>query len=108
MLFLLEMVQHIHELTLLSNKYLDILVLLTGMEAPPNLGSLYANDFRVVFRDLADEYDVTLLPFLLEGVAGDVELNQADGIHPNTKGAQMIAEMVWLTLKPMLRMDSPR
>ena len=86
----------------------DILVLLTGMEAPPNLGSLYANDFRVVFRDLADEYDVTLLPFLLEGVAGNVGLNQADGIHPNTKGAQMIAEMVWLTLKPMLRMDSAR
>jgi len=86
----------------------DILVLLTGMEAPPNLGSLYANDFRVVFRDLADEYDVTLLPFLLEGVAGNVGLNQADGIHPNTQGAQMIAEMVWLTLKPMLRMDSPR
>ena len=86
----------------------DILVLLTGMEAPPNLGSLYASDFRVVFRDLADEYDVTLLPFLLEGVAGNVELNQADGIHPNTKGAQMIAEMVWLTLKPMLRMDSSR
>ena len=86
----------------------DILVLLTGMEAPPNLGSLYANDFRVVFRDLADEYDVILLPFLLEGVAGNVGLNQADGIHPNTKGAQMIAEMVWLTLKPMLRMDSSR
>ena len=86
----------------------DILVLLTGMEALPNLGSLYANDFRVVFRDLADEYDVILLPFLLEGVAGNVGLNQADGIHPNTKGAQMIAEMVWLTLKPMLRMDSAR
>jgi acyl-CoA thioesterase-1 len=86
----------------------DILVLLTGMEALPNLGSLYANDFRGVFRDLADEYDVTLLPFLLEGVAGNVEFNQADGIHPNTKGAQMIAEMVWLTLKPMLRMDSAR
>ena len=86
----------------------DILVLLAGMEAPPNLGSLYANDFRVVFRDLADEYDVILLPFLLEGVAGNVGLNQADGIHPNTKGAQMIAEMVWLTLKPMLRMDSAR
>ena len=86
----------------------DILVLLTGMEAPPNLGSLYANDFRVVFRDLADEYDVILLPFLLEGVAGNVGLNQADGIHPNTKGAQMIAEMGWLTLKPMRRMDSAR
>jgi acyl-CoA thioesterase-1 len=86
----------------------DILVLLTGMEAPPNLGPLYVNDFRVVFRDLADEYDVTLLPFLLEGVAGNVELNQADGIHPNTKGAQMIAEMVWLTLKPMLKTDSAR
>ena len=86
----------------------DILVLLTGMEAPPNLGSIYANDFRVVFRDLADEYDVTLLPFLLEGVAGNVGLNQADGIHPNTKGAQMIAEMVWRMLKPMLRMDSAR
>jgi len=86
----------------------DILVLLTGMEAPPNLGSLYANDFRIVFRDLAEEYDVTLLPFLLEGVAGNVGLNQADGIHPNTQGAQMIAEMVWLTLKPMLRTDSAR
>ena len=72
----------------------DILVLLTGMEAPPNLGSLYANDFRIVFRDLAEEYDVTLLPFLLEGVAGNVGLNQSDGIHPNTQGAQIIAEMV--------------
>ena len=65
----------------------DILVLLTGMEAPPNLGSLYANDFRVVFRDLADEYDVILLPFLLEGVAGNVGLNQdcGDGVaHSQT------------------------
>ena len=79
-----------------------IAVLLTGMEAPPNFGLEYTVSFRKVYRDLAKEYDVTLLPFLLDKVAGIPGLNQADGIHPNVEGAQIIADTVWTTLKPMV------
>lgn len=83
-------------------------VLLCGMEAPPNLGSAYTDAFRNVYRRLAREKGVALLPFLLEGVAGDPELNQADGIHPNEAGARRIADLVWTRLEPMLaRTSSP-
>lgn len=83
-------------------------VLLCGMEAPPNLGAAYTNAFRDVYRRLAREKRVALLPFLLEGVAGDPGLNQADGIHPNEEGARRIADLVWTRLEPMLeRTSSP-
>ena len=62
-------------------------VLLVGMEAPPNYGEQYAAAFRQVFQDLSRENKVPLVPFLLEGVAGVAELNQADGIHPTSAGA---------------------
>lgn len=77
-------------------------VLLAGMEAPPNNGPDYAREFRQVYVDLAREYDVRLLPFLLQGVAGDAALNQADGIHPNVRGAAIVADLVWQALQPMI------
>jgi acyl-CoA thioesterase-1 len=81
---------------LLSEK---ISVLLAGMEAPPNYGNEYTSRFRAVFRELADKYDVVYLPFLLEGVAGDLALNQRDGIHPNAAGARRVAEHLWPALE---------
>ena len=72
-----------------------VTVILAGMEAPPNLGRAYTSAFRQVYRDLAAEYRIALIPFLLEGVAGRPALNQADLIHPNAEGARKIADLVW-------------
>ena len=77
-------------------------VLLVGMEAPPNYGEPYAREFRQVFKDLARENDVTLVPFLLEGVAGVPELNQPDGIHPTGAGAARIADHLWPAVQAMI------
>jgi acyl-CoA thioesterase-1 len=79
-----------------------IAVLLVGMEAPPNFGPEYTVSFRQVFPDLAKQYKVTLLPFLLDKVAGVAGLNQSDGIHPNVEGARIVADTVWTVLKPMV------
>ena len=79
-----------------------IAVLLTGMEAPPNFGPEYVVSFRKAYRDLASEYGVPLLPFLLDKVAGMPALNQGDGIHPNIEGAAIVADNVWTMLKPMV------
>jgi len=79
-----------------------ISVLLTGMEAPPNYGIAYTSEFRHLFRDLADQYEVAFVPFFLEGVAGIPSLNNADGMHPNAAGAQIVAGTVWRALEPML------
>jgi acyl-CoA thioesterase-1 len=65
-------------------------VLLLGMKAPPNLGPDYAAKFDGIYPKLAAEYGVALYPFYLDGVAADVSLNQADGIHPNVKGLSII------------------
>jgi acyl-CoA thioesterase-1 len=80
-----------------------IAVVLAGMEAPPNFGAVYTSNFREVFRTLAESRDVTFVPFLLEGVAGVPDLNQADGIHPNEAGAARVAEHLWPGLEPLLR-----
>jgi len=79
-----------------------ISVLLAGMEAPPNFGPEYTVSFRQVFRDLARQYKVTLLPFLLDKVAGEPSLNLPDGIHPNADGSHIVADTVWNVLKPMV------
>jgi len=79
-----------------------IAVLLAGMEAPPNFGPDYTVSFRQVYRDLAKEYKVTLLPFLLDKVAGVPALNQGDGIHPNIEGSRIVADTVWNVLRPMV------
>jgi acyl-CoA thioesterase-1 len=79
-----------------------LVVVLAGMEAPPNYGSEYSVSFRQAYRDLAKQYNVRLVPFLLDKVAGQPSLNQADGIHPNLRGAAIVADTVWATLKPEL------
>jgi acyl-CoA thioesterase-1 len=84
----------------------QIAVILAGMEAPPNNGPDYTREFRKVYVELAAEYKVRLIPFLLQGVAGDASLNQPDGIHPNTRGAAIVADLVWKELAPALRRPS--
>jgi acyl-CoA thioesterase-1 len=79
-----------------------ITVLLAGMEVPPNMGEARVQAFRQLFRDVARKHRVALLPFLLEGVAGHPDLNQADGIHPNAEGARIVAENVLKALRPLL------
>jgi acyl-CoA thioesterase-1 len=80
----------------------NAVVILAGMEAPPNYGAEYATAFRQAYRDLALQYKVTFIPFLLDKVAGQGALNQADGIHPNAQGAAIVADTVWNVLKPLL------
>lgn len=77
-------------------------VILAGMEAPPNFGSDYTAAFRQAFRDVALRERVIFIPFLLDKVAGNAALNQADGIHPNQQGAMVLAESVWTVLEPLL------
>ncbi len=67
-------------------------IILTGMKAPPNLGSEYGEDFNQIYPDLAKKHGVALLPFFLEGVASIPHLNQDDAIHPNEKGVAVIVQ----------------
>ncbi|HRP06913.1 MAG TPA: arylesterase [Gemmatimonadales bacterium] len=78
-------------------------VVVAAMEAPPNLGSRYANRFRAIFPKLARAHGAMYLPFLLDGVAGNARFNQADGIHPNEAGSEIVAENVWATLRETLK-----
>jgi acyl-CoA thioesterase-1 len=77
-------------------------VLLLGMRMPPNLGPDYTRDFERVYTELADELDVRLVPFLLEGVAGRADLNQPDGIHPTAEGQRILAKNVLPALRELL------
>lgn len=79
-------------------------VLLVGMEAPTNYGEDYRTAFHDLFAQLAAGYGrrITFVPFLLEGVAGMPQFNQADGIHPNAEGARMIAELLYPSLRNMV------
>jgi acyl-CoA thioesterase-1 len=83
-----------------------ISVILAGMEAPPNYGADYTRQFRDVYLELAKTDGVRFVPFLLQGVAGIAGLNQGDGIHPNARGAQVIADLVWRALEPLLARPS--
>ncbi len=77
-------------------------VILAGMEAPPNTGPEYTRAFRAVYPAIASSRGATLVPFLLDGVAGIESLNQADGIHPNQAGARLVAGTVWRVLEPVV------
>ena len=79
-----------------------IKVLFCGMLAPPNIGAEYQRDYTATFPDLASEYKVEFLPFLLENVALNKDLNQPDGIHPNAEGEKIMTDNVYKSLKPML------
>jgi len=82
-------------------------VLLAGMKLPPNYGREYTAAFEAIFPALASKHGVSLLPFLLEGVAADPALNLPDGIHPNERGAEIVARNVFASLLPMLDAKSP-
>ena len=77
-------------------------VLLCGMLAPPTMGAQYGRDFTTAFPDLASEHKVAYLPFLLDNVALNKDLNQADGIHPNATGEKIMTDNVYKALKPLL------
>lgn len=77
-------------------------VLLLGMRLPPNYGARYTSAFAQVFADLAEQKQVALVPFFLEGVGGVPGMMQADGIHPTQDAQAVLLDNVWPTLKPML------
>lgn len=78
-------------------------VLLVGMKSPTNLGLLYQGKFDQIYDELADDYDVQLYPFFLEGVAMKAEYNQGDGIHPNQKGVAIIVDNIFPAVKKALK-----
>lgn len=77
-------------------------IVVAGMEALPNLGRAYGEQFSRIFPVVAGAHHAHYLPFLLAGVAGVESLNQADGIHPNREGSRRVAENVWQVLRPIL------
>ena len=79
-----------------------VVVILAGMEAPPNYGAEYVQSFRTAYRDVAQQQRVIFIPFLLDKVAGQPALNQADGIHPNVDGTRIVADTVWPVLRGLL------
>jgi acyl-CoA thioesterase-1 len=78
-------------------------VLLIGVQLPPNYGARYTEKFQAVYRDLARERDVALLPSLVDGIGTRRELMQGDGIHPNAAAQPLIRDRVWRELAPLLR-----
>jgi len=77
-------------------------VSLAGMLIPPNYGPTYSQDFKNMYENIKNKYDIKYMPFLLKDVAGEQSLNQADGIHPNEKGHKIIANEVYEFLKEEL------
>ena len=83
-------------------KFPEAKIVVTGMMVPPSMGAKYANGFKEIFPRLAKKNNAAFIPFLLEGVGGVPDLNQADGIHPTVEGHKILAENVWSTLKDVL------
>ncbi|RWY53713.1 arylesterase [Mucilaginibacter gilvus] len=83
-------------------KYPQAKLVMLGMQVPTNMGATYSSDFKNIFPKLATKNNMTLVPFLLQGVGGVRKLNQADGIHPTEEGAKIVAANVWAELKGIL------
>jgi len=83
-------------------------VVLAGMQIPLWFPQDYRQAFAGVYPELAREYQLPLVPFLLEGVGGNPAFNLPDGIHPNAQGYRRVADVVWPVLEPVLRRASPR
>jgi acyl-CoA thioesterase-1 len=77
-------------------------VILAGMKIPPNYGAEYTRQFEEIYRSLAQEFEATLIPFFMEGVALNPGLMQDDGIHPNAAGQPVLLASVWAVLLPLL------
>jgi acyl-CoA thioesterase-1 len=99
-----ENLQKIFDRVLAKNP--DAKLVLAGMQMPTSMGD-YAQGFADLYAPLAKANDATLIPFLLEGVGGVVEMNLADGIHPNPPGHERVAANVWEVLEPLLTSASP-
>jgi acyl-CoA thioesterase-1 len=80
----------------------QIRVMLLGIQLPPNYGSHYTDQFSAIYRQLANQYQVALLPSIVDGIGGKPELMQVDGIHPNAKAQPMMLELVWPGLQKLL------
>jgi len=85
-----------------KTKYPNVKMVIAGMQMPPSMGAKYTNDFKNIFPDLARKNNMALIPFLLDKVGGIPKLNQDDGIHPTAEGDKILAENVWVVLKPLL------
>ena len=83
----------------------DTKIVLAGMQIPPNMGEEYTTQFRNIFPELAEKNNVELIPFLLEGVAGDPKLNQQDGIHPTAEGYKIVTDNVWSVLEDVVEKE---
>ncbi len=77
-------------------------LIFAGMEIPPNMGQTYTTEFRNIYTELATKNEMTLIPFILEGVGGEPTLNQQDGIHPTAEGHKIVAGNVWKQLEKLL------
>jgi acyl-CoA thioesterase-1 len=86
-----------------KTKYPQCQLVLAGMMVPPNLGKAYTDQFKNIYPNLAKKNKAVLVPFLLEGVAGDEKLNLPDGIHPNVEGHQIVANNLVKILEPLLK-----
>lgn len=80
----------------------ETIIILAGMELPPNMGPEYTKEFKQLFAELAQKNNLEFIPFILKNVGGIVSLNQADGIHPNVAGHKIVAHNVWEVLKPLV------
>ena len=85
-----------------KEKNQETVIILAGMQIPPNMGQEYTAEFRKIFPELADENKTLIIPFLLDQVAGIPKLNQDDGIHPTVEGQKIVAQNVWEVLEPVL------
>ena len=83
----------------------DMKIVVAAMQMPDNMGAEFTGKFKEVFPKVAKDKDARLVPFLLEGVGGVEELNQADRIHPTGEGQKKVAENVWKVLEPALKVD---
>ena len=88
--------------TLEEAKKNGIRIVLAGMKAPPNYGKKYIQEFEQTYKKVAQKTGATFIPFLLEGVAGESKLNLSDGIHPNEKGYEIVAETVFKGIKGLI------
>ena len=77
-------------------------VILAGMKLPPNYGVEYREPFEQLFVDIAEEFDLPFLPFLMQGVGGNPNLMQPDGLHPTAEGHRRIAMNILEVLEPLL------
>ncbi|WP_089237454.1 arylesterase [Belliella buryatensis] len=89
-------------ISLVKTRYPDTKILLAGMQIPPNMGQEYTKEFQEMYPTIAEEENVKLIPFLLEGVAGDPDLNLPDGIHPTAEGHEIVFETIWPYIEAMI------